>query len=147
MARSPYPPELRAGAVTYAAEHGFDATYERWPGINRATIRSWCSDAGVSTGGGERMRVAREVLHLKWLERASTMADRITPVADLALQRCHEALEANNGRNAKEAALTLAILIDKAQLLSGGQTARIGTDEERDAVVTEARERALRLVN
>jgi len=40
----------------------------------------------------------------------------------------------------------MAILIDKAQLLSGGSTARFGTDADRSAVVAEARERALRLV-
>jgi hypothetical protein len=44
--------------------------------------------------------------------------------AELALETAVEALEDGKIRDAQSAAVTMAILVDKAQLLSGGATSR-----------------------
>lgn len=147
MARKSYTVEFKAEVVEHAVSEGLDKTYERWPTVLPGTIRQWCFRAGVVTSDSQRTQAARDALALKWLQRSGDMADRIGDAAEKALGLCVDALDLRVPDEAKNAALTMAILIDKAQLLSGGQTARIGTDEERDAVVSEARERALRLVN
>jgi transposase-like protein len=150
MKRPQHSEQTKARAIALAVEHGPAEAQRRLAAegteINPATIRSWCSRAGVATVAAERMAAASEQHRLAWEERRTGMVHEMGATADKALLRATEALDAGKGRDAKEYALTLAILIDKAQLLSGGSTARFGTDADRAAVVSEARERALRLV-
>lgn len=69
------------------------------------------------------------------------MADEIGESAEKALTACAEALASGEIRRAKEAALTLAILIDKAQLLSGAETSRAGVTADPYALMEAGRAR------
>src|SRR6186713_1843329 len=150
MTRPQHTDKTKARAITLAVEHG-PAEAQRILAaegitINPATIRSWCSRAGTATVARERTAEATEANVARWEERRSVMVHEMGDAAQKALECAARALDAAEGQRAKEFALTMAILIDKAQLLSGGSTARFGTDADRSAVVAEARERALRLV-
>lgn len=72
---------------------------------------------------------ARAVEHLTdgamtWVARRVPMASEIGDAAQKALVLVHGALDEGKSREAKELATTMAILIDKAQLLAGGPTSR-----------------------
>lgn len=147
MARAPrYDAALKAEVVALAVEVG-PAEAARQHAIKPTTVRSWCSRAGVATVASETTRAATEMRMAKWEERRTAMVHEIGDIASMALARVRTELgEDGKLRDAKDAATTMAILVDKAQLLSGGQTARFGTDPQRAAVVEEARTQALRLV-
>lgn len=142
-----YPAELRSQVIAYCVEHGPAEAARHWPDINPATMRSWCSRAGVATVAAERMQAASAASQLRWQERRDRLVHEIGAAAETALELTRTRLDAGNGREAKDAALTLAILVDKAQLLSGGHTARYGTETERREVLDDARDRALRLAS
>lgn len=146
MGRARYDDATKAEAVALAVEVG-KAEASRRLGINAGTIGSWMSRAGVATVAAENTRAATEVRKAKWEERRVEMVHEIGEIASMALDRVRDELgDDGKLRDAKDAATTMAILVDKAQLLSGGHTARFGTDAQRAEVVGEARERALSLV-
>lgn len=137
-------PEQRAEALELYVELGPSAASER-TGIPKGTIGWWASEAGIRTDGAERTAAATEAAALRWAERRANLADRIGAVAELALVQTEAALE-DDDRKAKDFALTMAVLIDKAQLLSGDATVRHGLEEDREEVIARARDRALTLV-
>lgn len=61
---------------------------------------------------------------MRWAERRAVMVEEIGATAHMALQQCVNATAKGYGRDAKDFATTLAILVDKAQLLSGDATSR-----------------------
>jgi transposase-like protein len=139
-----HPPELRAAVLADVPTLGVSGA-ARKHGVGKATASRWADEAGIGTIRNEQTAAATEARRVEWEERRTAMIPRIGATADLALTRTTEALEAGNGRNAKDAATTMAILVDKAQLLSGGQTSRYGM-EHRGEVVDDARHRGLALV-
>ena len=149
MARSKYSPAQKAEAVALAAEHGI-AHAHRETEIPKQTLSRWASDAGIDAGRTAREKTARavEARVAAGEERRTTMVHEMGAVAHMALARVEHCLEGESpdGRGAKDFALTMAILVDKAQLLSGGATNRYGTDADRERALSEARERGLHLV-
>lgn len=151
-ARRSYTDEDKAAALALYAEQG-PTEVERQMGIPKATVASWAKRTGTRTVCIEKARARVEAAHLAWEERRLDMADRIGTAAELALVQCENALAGIAGspsmRDAKDAATTMAILIDKAQLLTGAATSRQEQhvhQATRDAVIEEARARALHLV-
>jgi hypothetical protein len=82
--------------------------------------------------------VARNRARLRWEQRRCDLANEIGLKAAQALDKVGEALEQGKLRDAQAGATTLGILIDKAQLLSGGSTGRsehTHTNSELDAEI------------
>lgn len=150
MGRPTYTDQTRQHAIALAVEHGPAEAARQLAAqgihVKATTLRSWCSRAGIATVATERTAAAVAANKARWDERRSSMVDEIGEVAQMALDHTRQALTAGDGRTAKDAATTMAILVDKAQLLSGGVTGRVATNAERAAAVAEGRERGLRLV-
>lgn len=87
-----------------------------------------------------------EANRLRWEERRAGLCARMGEVAEKALTVVSDALDEGQTRKASDASAALARLVDKAQLLSGGSTARFGTDADRDRVLGEAQGQGLKLV-
>lgn len=98
------------------------ADTHRQTGIPKSTLSGWAKRAGLDLGRTSRKMT--EVAEQRWAERRVLLADRIGQVTDLALEQATGFLSEGRPREAKDAALTLAILVDKAQLLTGAATAR-----------------------
>lgn len=113
-------------------------------GIPRRTIAQWAKDAGIETSpqAAAKTEKARLALELKWAERREALADRIGEGTELALDQAIAFLEAGRPRDAKDAATTLGILVDKAQLLTGDATTRADHIGLRDQVLEQARTQA-----
>lgn len=151
-ARRTYTDEDRAAALAMYAEHGPTVVQDEM-GIPKATVCNWARANGVETRSIENAAARVQASTLAWAERRLAMADRIGTVAEMALVQVENAVCGTDGspsmRDAKDAATTMAILIDKAQLLTGAATERHEQHVHRatkDAVLEEARERALTLV-
>lgn len=94
-------------------------------GVSRGSVYRWAREAGANLDRS-RTEAATAGAVARWAARRTGMADEIGESAEKALAACVDALGAGDVRRAKEAALTLAILVDKAQLLSGEPTSRNG---------------------
>lgn len=136
MARRTWTPEQRRHALVVYVDHG-PAEAARRTGIPSATIASWAHRNGVQTRCIATTRAATEHSRLRWEERRAEMVHEIGAVAALALERAHAELDAGHARNAKDLATTMAILVDKAQLLAGDATSRseVRTVDQIDAQV------------
>lgn len=141
----PYPEALRAEVIAYASEHGVTSSAVKY-GVGKATVSSWCKAAGVGTVRNAQTAAATEAAALHWEERRAGMVHRMGATAELALAAVDTALRSKDARTAKDSALTMAILVDKAQLLSGGSTSRAEMRDTREEVIASARARALTLV-
>ena len=96
-------------------------------GIPKGTATRWAQAAGVTTVSTENTRVRVEAARVKWEERRVALAHESGSVADLALSVARQNLAAGKARDAQSAATTYAILVDKAQLLTGAATSRTET--------------------
>lgn len=145
VARRVYTPEEKAAALELYATLGAAETARR-TGIGAATIRSWASRTGAATVLQEEREASVRALRAQWAERRMVMVHEIGAVAHMALAQAEAAVAAGKGRDAKDFATTMAILVDKAQLLGGDATARAVQHHVRDEVIAAARTRALSLV-
>lgn len=109
-------------------------------GVSRGTVYRWAREAGANL---DRSRTAAATAGAvaRWAARRTGMADEIGDSAEKALTACADALAAGEIRRAKEAALTLAILVDKAQLLSGEPTSRAGVTADPHSLIEAGRAR------
>lgn len=146
MGRRVYTDEQKAEALALYAEHGAAETARR-TGIAKGTIQSWASRTGVATTCNEQRQANVEALKARWAERRAIMVDEIGAVAHMALMRVEQFTAQRNpsGRDAKDFATTMAILVDKAQLLGGDATSRHENRELRNRLLDEAREHARHL--
>lgn len=144
MARTRYTPEQKAEALALYAEHGAAETARR-TGIATGTIQSWASRTGVATACNEQRKANVEALQARWAERRAIMVDEIGVVAHMALAQVEQAVAGGIGRDARDFATTMAILVDKAQLLAGDATERRESKVVRDRLLEEAREHARHL--
>jgi hypothetical protein len=115
------------------------------PGKN--TIKRWAATAGhdldaITERADHKTQSATRAAEMRWKDRRAAMLDDIGATADQALTQTIYYLNANNPRYAKDAATTMAILIDKAQVLSGDATQIVRTPWDPAAVVAEAEPRA-----
>lgn len=143
MARRTYTPEQKAEALTLYAQHG-SAEAARITGVAPGTIQSWAHRNGVATACNEQRQANVDALKTKWAERRLEMVDEIGTVAEQALAKAKAMVAAGKGRDAKDFATTMAILVDKAQLLGGDVTNRTESvvsdqlDREIEAMLTKA---------
>lgn len=119
----------RAEALEVAQTAGITAA-ARHIGVNPSTVSRWCHAAGIATDCNELAQAAR----LTWEKRRIDLAHEIGEAAQEALARTRGALAAHEAGDARAYATTMAILADKAQLLTGGATARSEHAEPRQAV-------------
>ena len=102
--------------------------------VKPATIRKWRQRLGIpfSRERIDRLAGDQQVQAMEWEVRRITLANELGEIAELAVKRVRLELgddAARYGlRNARDASLVAATLIDKAQLLSGGATARTETE-------------------
>jgi hypothetical protein len=123
MPRAEYPPDLRTQALALYVDRG-GAEAARETGVPAPTIRSWASREGVATVACQKKRAATDAARLRWEERRLELAHRVGQQAEEALGRVAKEIKSGKAADAKNMATTLAILIDKAQLLTGGTTNR-----------------------
>lgn len=107
--------------------------------VNATTLYRWAKRDGVDlttrhTATPEKTMAAHDGARLSWAARKADMADKIGEVAAKALAVCASSLDEGDPRSAKDAALTLGILTDKAQLLTGAATSRPATVDPAAAV-------------
>jgi transposase-like protein len=165
--RRSYSDEERQAALDLYETDGPTAV-ERQLGIHKGTVTKWAKATGVETRCLETKRKSVAASRLHWEQRRADMAHQIGDVAALALERVEQALEGPdidvelmirergpkgemvdripNPNDAKNLATTMAILVDKAQLLTGGVTGRTDNHDVRHQALTEGEERGLRLV-
>lgn len=128
------------GTVTHAAVRA---------DIDRKTHNVWIRAdpeyAAAFEVAADSYASAHEAHARTWAAMSATFADDMGITAKLALELTHEALKAGKGRDAKDLVTTMAILIDKAQLLSGAVTGRM-ENIDTAAVVRAAKEAGLRLI-
>ncbi|MGK2947778.1 MAG: transposase [Acidimicrobiales bacterium] len=123
MGRRTYTDEQKAEALALYASHGAAET-ARLTGVPEGTLQSWAHRSGVATACNENRRANVEALKTKWAERRLVMVHEIGAVAHMALAQAEAAVATGACKDAKDFATTMAILVDKAQLLSGEATSR-----------------------
>lgn len=168
MARTSYTAEQRARALELYRTHGA-AEAERLTGIKSGTIRSWASKGGVATERREEleagvatasltMEARRQALasglmddieHLRSQLFAPTATNQAMVVSDGAREGSHveviEVKQAEPGFRDKQAAITsIAIAVDKVQLLTGAATSRTEHTAGKEAAHAVADELAAR---
>lgn len=121
MQRAIYTDEQRVEALALLAEVG-KAEASRQTGIPAGTIASWGTRHGVRAVDDVRVEAMRQA----WAERRAALADRIGEVADQATEQLAK-LIATGHCSAAELTRAIAVLVDRAQLLSGGATERTET--------------------
>jgi hypothetical protein len=140
-------PERRARAIELAKHHGVTEAANR-TGLDKSTISRWCTSAGISTVGNEQTRNATLAAAQAWETRRQELAHDIGRVAQKALRKAENAVDGEQASDSRAYATTMAILIDKAQLLTGGATTRSEHSEPRQRAkerldeLTERRERS-----
>jgi hypothetical protein len=114
----------KATALELYASEGGKVASER-TGVPEGTIRNWAkrtTDAIERAAGVEI--VTSPVTPMAWPERRELVVKELGGLVQLALERTRHAFERGKMRDARDGAVALAILCDKAQLLSGGTTSR-----------------------
>jgi len=114
-----HPPDLKAQALAVYVDHG-GAEASRQTGVPAGTIRSWALRDGVATVAAQNTRAAIAAAQMRWEQRRLALADAIGEAAEAALGLVDEALDAGDARAAKDAAVTLGVLIDRAEKLTIG---------------------------
>ncbi len=142
-----YSEQHKAEVCKLAVELDDVAEAARLRGLPRQTVHRWLSEAGVTVTGQTRS-AGTEAARQRWEERRAAMQHEIGEVAAMALEATRVALAGADLRSAKDAATTMAILVDKAQLLSGGATGRVYVPPvHAERAVSDARAVGLSLVS
>lgn len=113
--------EQREVAVGLLRAGGTIADVHRRTDIPKPTLSRWASEAGIDVPGAERVQEAATATRLAWAQRRGQLVDRIGSVVETLLDRIESADDDSDPRGN---ATAFGILVDKAQLLSGGVTSR-----------------------
>lgn len=139
----------RATALALYIDHG-PAEASRRTGIPTKTISSWARRTGTRTDAPAKTAAAVAARAAQWAELRETVANesgrtarRILAIITDALDNGH--LEVSTVHQAKDAATTMAILVDKAQVLVGDASAITGHVGLREQVAAQAETSAPRL--
>jgi hypothetical protein len=135
--------EERARVAALVGEVG-PAEAARRTGHPLGTVKSWARRAGVVAPEPNPAK-ATAAASIAWAERRATLVDELGKAAAKAIDRVNERLEEDKTTGLRDLAVSAAVMIDKAQLLSGGSTARTETAVTREQMLEEARDRASRL--
>lgn len=96
----------------------------------------WQRNDGAAAARAEERRQQTEAAKLaaerQWANRRGEEANRAGITAQRARQAIVDALDARDDKMTRASAVAYGILIDKAQLLSGAATARIGSEDPRE---------------
>lgn len=123
MIRRIYSDEQRAEALQLLQVVGA-AEAARRTGIKRGTLVSWAHRAGLRSADPEQRREHVQAAQQAWAERRAVLADMLGEAADEATQRLLQRIRSGNMKDA-ELIRAVAVLVDRAQLLTGGATERI----------------------
>lgn len=140
-------PEQRTNALDQLRNGATLAQTHTDTGIPKSTLSGWARTAGLDLAARSEAKTAAatQAAQRKWAERRADLADRIGEGTELALDQAIAFLAAGRPRDAKDAATTLGILVDKAQLLAGDATSRSEHLGLREQVAEQAAELAPRL--
>lgn len=103
------------------------------------TIAYWARQAGIQSDGAQKTAAATAAAHARFELRRAGFADRMGNLIDGLLDTAEQSLAAGDLQSVKVAAVAAAVFVDKAQLLSGGATARTeaASEERVNALVDE----------
>lgn len=141
MQRTRYSPEQKAEALELLATVG-KAEAARRTGIPPGTIASWGSRNGVRAVDDERVHAARQA----WAERRAVLADTLGEVADQATAKLKQMI-VDDEVSAAELVRAIAVVVDRAQLLSGDATERTEQLSGGESAAGERRHRATGVVD
>lgn len=112
--------DVRGRALVLAIEHTAEAAAVE-TGVPAATIRSWLKRSldAVRPYLPPELQSARS-----WHDARGPILEALGPVAAQTLLAYARAVEEDRGRDARDFAVSLGILVDKAQLLAGDATSR-----------------------
>ena len=133
-------PEERARVAALVGEVG-PAEAARRTGHPLGTVKSWARRAGVSSPDPAPEK-AIATASVAWVQRRAALVDELGRAAVRAIERVNERLDADTTSGLRDLAVSAAVMIDKAQLLSGGATDRAETRVTREQMLEEARQRA-----
>src|SRR4051794_35985930 len=88
-------------------------------GCSKSTVTTWAKKAGIACEATSRTTAATKALEQRWAQRRAEVVHELGAAAEEALAKARKALADNQARPAQAFATTMAILIDKAQLLDG----------------------------
>jgi len=171
MQRMQWTPEQKAEALGLLAVVG-KAEASRRTGIPAGTIASWGVRGGVSAPSPDELRALHEGRVLTVALRKAALADQMLVEAARILGQLHEpmvekkALVVSDGAregshvevatvyydrpttaDQKRIVETVAVLVDKLQLLTGEATARLETMDGTEQAEAERRERAAGIID
>lgn len=127
MPRTKYTKAQRDEALKLYAQYGAAETARR-TGIKRGTLQGWASRAGITVELQENREQRVVAASQTW---ELIRADLANKIGQLAVKSADQLGEVLANASPREAAIILAILVDKAQLLSGGPTARTESVDKR----------------
>lgn len=105
-------------------------------GVSMGSVANIADEHGITPPGAEQVEAAANASKLKWAQRREALVDELGEVAAELLQKARTAAAA---RDAQAYATSVAILVDKAQLVSGGVTSRheqLGLERQRQRVLS-----------
>lgn len=137
-----WPKDVRERALALYAEHGTAVAArilsEEGYRVPANTVAVWASRSGMVRTSSERTRAATAVSAERWALRRVRLADELGEIAELVAVAMKEAVNTDQLSKARDGAGSLAILVDKAQLLSGDPTRRTETVGTREAIAAKA---------
>ena len=94
--------------------------------IPEGTIRSWAyrEQGLVVRASGVELAVEEDGRALPWAQRHGEIVEKMGGLVAVAVERVRAAFEEDRLRDARDGAVALGILCDKAELLSGRATTR-----------------------
>jgi acetylornithine deacetylase/succinyl-diaminopimelate desuccinylase-like protein len=124
MAKRSYTPEQRTQALELYRTDGPTAVQAQL-GIPKATVTDWAQSSGVRTVRNEKTAAAVEAKRINWEDRRLDLAHEMGRLAAKALAAAERELDDRSMRDAQAAVTTCAILVDKAQVLTGEASVRV----------------------
>lgn len=121
--RNRHDPDTKAEALRLVAEVG-PCEAARRLGIPEGTVKSWARRAGISSPNGEQTAKAVATASVAWAVRRAALVDEMGRAATKAVARLNERLDGDTTTGLRDLAVSAAVMIDKAQLLSGQATGR-----------------------
>lgn len=124
-----WPDDVKATALDVFAREGCPAA-SKATGVPEGTIRSWAKREGERAGtrlaqrNGVEVDVVRSASVVPWRDRREPLVRDLGDAVVETLDEVRTAVKGGRLRDARDGAVTLGILVDKAQLLSGLATGR-----------------------
>lgn len=146
MQRKRYTDDQKAEALHLLAEVGLGESARR-TGIPPGTVASWGHRNGVESPPTDTVAALVEQRKESWQIRKIALGERLGRICEKAAQRIEERLDADTIHGIRDLSGSIAILVDRAQLLTGGATSRTETVErtpEAEAEVAQVLEQVRR---